>query len=288
MVMTFLVNEYNDYETDLLNQKYHRLSGGSRVLPMGLLSQQDSLIAAYVCMAGAGITGLVLYFIYDTGPLTIPLGMLAMFIGYFYTARPLRFAYHGLGEIAIWVSCGWLANSTGYYLQTGHFSDIVNLISLPGATSVFLVILVNEIPDIESDRISGKRNLAVRLGKEGTLKLFAIALVLCYINMLAIIPFDVPVWSAILSVTLLPFIVLSLKTARRGDMDNPQVQETLSMKTMVIDHLITLIYAVAFVIVGLDSLALSWVQVGLISLLFVMVFSLEGIGVLSSKLIAQK
>ena len=143
MVMTFLVNEYNDYETDLLNKGYHRLSGGSRVLPMGLLSRQDSLIAAYVCMACAGLSGLVLYFGFNTGPLTIPLGMLTIFIGYFYTAKPLRFSYNGLGEIAIWVSCGWLANSTGYYLQTGHFSNIVNLISLPGATSIFLVILVN-------------------------------------------------------------------------------------------------------------------------------------------------
>ena len=31
MLMTFLVNEYYDYETDLLNKEFHMLSGGSRV-----------------------------------------------------------------------------------------------------------------------------------------------------------------------------------------------------------------------------------------------------------------
>src|SRR4030042_324140 len=117
---------------------------------MGLVKRQSSLIAAYVCLAIAVVIGLLLNFYFKTGPLTIPLGALAIFIGYFYTARPFRWSYHGLGEVAIFFTCGWLANMTGYYLQTGQFSNVTTLISFPGAFSVFLVILMNEIPDINS------------------------------------------------------------------------------------------------------------------------------------------
>ena len=178
MLMTFLINEYYDYEADIINRTFHKLSGGSRVLPMGLIPRRHSLIAAHVCLLIAVIIGLLLYFVFKTGPYTIPLGALAIFIGYFYTAKPFKWSYRGLGEVAIWFSCGWLATITGYYLQTGQISLVATLVSLPGATSVFLVILINELPDINSDRLTGKRNLVVRLGKENAVILYSILLIL--------------------------------------------------------------------------------------------------------------
>ena len=212
MLMTFLVNEYYDYETDLANKEYHMLSGGSRVLPMGLIPKHHSIIAAYICLAIAGIIGLLLHFYFKTGALTIPLGVLAIFIGYFYTAKPFKWSYHGLGELSIWFSCGWLATITGYYLQTGQLNTVATLVSLPGAFSVFLVILINEIPDINSDRLHGKNNLAVRLGKEKAGILYMALLVICLVNIIVIVFFGVPVISAYLSIILVPFIVWNIMT----------------------------------------------------------------------------
>jgi 1,4-dihydroxy-2-naphthoate octaprenyltransferase len=162
MLMTFLVNEYYDYETDKANRYFHKLSGGSRILPLGFIRRRHALTAAYVFTAIAAGFGLWLYLGYRTGPLTIPLGALAVIIGYTYTAPPLRLSYRGWGEISIMFACGWLATAMGYYLQTGRLDSAATLASLPGGFSVFLVILINEIPDITSDRLSGKRNLAVR------------------------------------------------------------------------------------------------------------------------------
>lgn len=78
MLMTFLVNEYFDYETDLANKEFHRLSGGSRVLPMGLIPRRQALIAAYILLLLAGIIGLLLHFYYKTGPFTLLLGVIAV------------------------------------------------------------------------------------------------------------------------------------------------------------------------------------------------------------------
>ena len=288
MLMTFLINEYNDYEADVINKEFHRLSGGSRVLPMGLIPRRQSLVAAYVCLSIAIIIGLWLYFYYKTGPFTIPLGTLAIFIGYFYTAKPFRWSYHGLGEIAIWFSCGWLATFTGYYLQTGRFDMVTTLAALPGATSVFLVILINEIPDINSDRIAGKRNLAVRLGREKTAILYSVVLILCYLNIIAIVFFGVPTITAFLSLILVPLIIWNIMTIRRHDLSSTGILEGLSLRTMLIDHLITIIYTIGFIVAGLSLIAIRIDYLIVIVIAYILVFGLEGLGIFSSKMVTQQ
>jgi 1,4-dihydroxy-2-naphthoate octaprenyltransferase len=288
MLMTFLVNEYYDYETDLANKDFHMLSGGSRILPMGLIPRHHSRIAAYVFLAIAVVIGLLLYFYFKTGPLSLPLGAVAIFIGYFYTARPFQWSYHGLGEICIWFTCGWLATITGYYLQTGRLDAVATLASLPGAISVFLVILMNEIPDIKSDRLSGKNNLAVRLGREKAGILYAVLLVLCFVNIVVIVFFGVPLISAYLSVILLPFILWNVLTIKRKGLVGREVQESLSISTMVFDHLITIIYAVSFVVAGLGSIEVRIDYLIMLAAAFIIVFGLEGLGVACSRMVLQE
>ena len=288
MLMTFLVNEYYDYETDVTNKEFHKLSGGSRVLPMGLIPRRQSIIAAYIYLSIAVIIGLILHFHYKTGPYTIPLGALAIIIGYFYTAKPFQWSYHGLGEIAIWFSCGWLATFTGYYLQTGQFDLVTTLAALPGATSVFLVILINEVPDINSDKLVGKNNLAVKLGREKAAVLYVVLLVLCFLNIVIITLFGVPVISAILSIILIPLIVWNILTLKRKGLASKEVQEALSMRTMVFDHLITIIYAITFVVAGLSSITIRIDYLIILAVAFLIVFGLEGLGIACSKVVAQE
>jgi 1,4-dihydroxy-2-naphthoate octaprenyltransferase len=278
MEMTFLINEYYDYQADLLNKTFHRLSGGSRMLPSGLVAKASVIKAAYIFLIIAAILGLILHFHYHTGLYTIPLGALAIFMGYFYTARPLQFSYHGLGEISIWFTCGWLATICGYYLQTGHLDLVTTLVSLPGATSIFLVILVNEIPDIASDSLAGKRNLAVRLGERKTILLYNILMVACCINIIVIVLFDVPKISVLFSLILLPLIASSIRGTRREL--GRKTLESLSLKTMLFDHLITIIYMATFVVIGWSSNFLDDLIV--IGILFLLCFSLEGLSFISA------
>jgi 1,4-dihydroxy-2-naphthoate octaprenyltransferase len=175
MAMTFLINEYFDYETDVLNEEYNKFSGGSRSLPQGLVERRKVLMAAGVCTVIALVLGLILQFGYDTGPLTLPFGALAAVIGYAYTGPPFRLIYRGLGELMIGISVGWMPVVIGYYLLGGIPTDpYVHLMSLPIAISIVMVIVANEFPDYESDKASGKGNLTVRLGRERTAWIFAL------------------------------------------------------------------------------------------------------------------
>lgn len=285
MLMTFLVNEYFDYEADVINQGFHRLSGGSRILPLGLVSRRHSLIAAHLFLFIAVVIGLLLHLVFKTGAWTIPLGAAGILIGYFYTAKPVQLSYRGLGEVAIFFTCGWLANMAGYYLQTAQFSTITTLISFPGAISVFLVILMNEVPDIKSDQQVNKRNLAVRLGKEKTAYLYLALLIICFPLMVALVFFGVPPISAALSVVLMPFMFMNIRMLLRRGLDDIGTLEILSVRTMLIDHLITIIYTVSFLVVGLGSVALTIGQLGLIVLVYLAIFSMEGFSIFSSKVV---
>ncbi|HEY0304019.1 MAG TPA: prenyltransferase, partial [Longimicrobiales bacterium] len=111
---TYVSNEYFDYENDRAN--FTRIggaekigvatTGGTRVLVRGLLPRRAALIFSVVCFALAVPVGLYLRYGLHTGPLTLPLGMLALFIGWFYTAPPIRACYRGLGEVFIAIAQG--------------------------------------------------------------------------------------------------------------------------------------------------------------------------------------
>ncbi len=278
MVATFLVNEYFDYETDAVNNGFHRLSGGSRILVLNLVPRKQALYSAYWLFGLAAIIGLILYFGFKTGPLTMPLGALAIFFGYFYTAKPFKLSYRGIGELSILFTCGWLATILGYYLQTGEINLIVSLISIPESISIFLLILINEIPDMQSDSISNKRNLVVILGKQNALLLYSSILVSCWIAMLAIIPFGVAWITGIFSLVLLPIIILNLFDVRKNPSDR-QTLETLSVRTMLFDHFITFIYTIAYVITGIRADRMNNKLV-IIILCYLVAFTLEGMSLL--------
>ena len=280
MIATFLTNEYYDYETDAMNNDFHRLSGGSRILVLHLIPRKQAIYAAYLLFGLAGIIGLILYFSFNTGPLTIPLGALALLIGYFYTAKPLKLAYRGFGELAILFSCGWLATVLGYYLQTGEITRTVTLISIPGSISIFLLILINEIPDMESDLFSNKRNLAVILGKRNALRLYSYLLIGGWFAMLAIIPFGVPWVTGLFSIVLLPIIILNIVDIRKNPSDKHAL-EKLSVRTMLFDHFITFIYTIIYIILGIKLAGVN-IELVIIILCYLAVFALEGMSLLLS------
>ncbi len=172
MWMTYYLGEWNDLEGDRINRKFNRFSGGSRILVEGVLPAWVSLVLGYGCLIGGILAGLFLYHRYQTGPWTLILGGVGIFFGFFYSGKPFRWAYRGMGEILIGFCYGWLPIATGFYLLAGFFSHQIVFLSIPVGLSIFNVILINEFPDEEADRAVGKKNLVVRFGKEKMIDLY--------------------------------------------------------------------------------------------------------------------
>jgi 1,4-dihydroxy-2-naphthoate octaprenyltransferase len=71
----------------------------------------------------------------------------------------------GFGELFIGFCYGWLPVASAYYIQTGTIHPIIHWLAIPIALTIINVILLNEYPDYEADKLSGKRNLLNRVGK---------------------------------------------------------------------------------------------------------------------------
>jgi 1,4-dihydroxy-2-naphthoate octaprenyltransferase len=90
----------------------------------------------------------------------------------FYVAPPIRWAYRGLGETVIALSYGpWLVLGS-LYLQTGGVSWDAFCASLVPGLLIMALAVVNAIPEFQQDRLVGKRNLVVRLGRRGGVWLY--------------------------------------------------------------------------------------------------------------------
>ena len=107
-------------------------------------------------------------------------------------------------------------------------------------------------------------------------------------NIIVIVFFGVPQISAYLSVILLPFIVWNILTIRRKGLAGREVQESLSMSTMVFDHLITIIYAISFIVAGLGLTEVRIDYLIILAAAFIIVFGLEGLGVACSRMVLQE
>lgn len=90
----------------------------------------------------------------------------------FYEAPPLRWSYRGLGELVIALAYGpWMVLGS-LYLHTRTLSWPAFFASLVPGFLIMSMAVVNAIPDFHQDRLVGKRNLVVRLGRRHAVWLY--------------------------------------------------------------------------------------------------------------------
>ncbi len=164
---TLFSNEYFDYEGDLLNKNYTKFSGGSRVLSEGNIPRKTGLTATIITISILILIGIIyMLTIFNLRPLFLIYGTIGIVLGIFYSAPPFRFAYRGIGEFFIGLAFGVMGYTVGFYAISGHITFLSMLFSIPSALSVFAIIVINEVPDYNSDIYVSKKNLVVRFGKE--------------------------------------------------------------------------------------------------------------------------
>jgi len=246
MWMTYYLGEWNDFEGDRLNQGFNRYSGGSRVLVEGTLPLRVSLLLGYGCLFGAVLTGLYIYFQFRTGPWTLLLGGIGIFSGFFYSNKPFRWSYHGLGEVLIGFCYGWLPVATGFYLFAGFFSPKTFLLSIPISLSVFNVILMNEFSDEEADRAIGKRTLVVRFGRETMGDLYMGCSILTAFSFIKaiLVAGQAPLWLFFLSGIPVILILLNLIQVLTGAYNCFQRLEALCRNTLMVNLSIGMILTI--------------------------------------------
>ena len=248
---TYISNEYFDYENDRLNLARIggadavgvTTTGGTRVLVKGLIPRRHALIAAVTAFLLAIPVGLYLQFGLGTGPLTIPLGLLGLFIGWFYTAPPVRACYRGLGELFIAVGQGIVIFGASY-VQRGS-SALPLLVSLPWFIALPALKIIREFPDYEADRATDKRGLTLRFGRERMATVYDVLLVLA---VLAFVPVYFVLRSPTFWLVLVPafFLLRSVYLTAGGRWQQPGRAEAGAVAGFVGMLLIPLALTAAF------------------------------------------
>jgi 1,4-dihydroxy-2-naphthoate octaprenyltransferase len=248
MLATYYAGEYWDFVEDSLSDRFggSRFAGGSQVLQRGLLPRHVALWASFISVLFALGVGVILQLGYQTGPWTIPFGIIGIIGGFFYSARPIRWVRSGLGELWIAFCYGWLSVAVGYYLQTDRIVPLLHLLAVPIGLTIFNVILLNEFPDYEADYTAGKTNLTVRLGREHASHLYLFTSIGGWGTVLFSVRLGVPmrVFWFYVPVLLLSFVLVVL--VLRSQWRDRATLEKLCAANLLVNLGTTIAYILAF------------------------------------------
>lgn len=172
---TNLANDYSDAHRGADNEE--RL-GPVRVTAGGLAPPRQVLIATYVTFGLAVLVGI--YLIVVAGWQILLIGVASILAGVLYTGGPKPYGYEGLGEVFVFLFFGIAAVAGSYFAQTRDFAWESFALAVPVGLLAASLNMVNNTRDIDTDRRSGKRTLAVRFGRERARQIYAAMVFLAY------------------------------------------------------------------------------------------------------------
>ncbi|WP_108125147.1 1,4-dihydroxy-2-naphthoate polyprenyltransferase [Saccharospirillum mangrovi] len=243
-IMVNLANDLFDAERGI--DGADRL-GPTRVTQSGLISPANMRRALWLTLLFCLLTGLPLVYV-GGWPLTLA-GMASILAALAYSAGPWPLANHGLGEVAVLIFFGLVAVIGCYWLQSAHWHIASLWVGLMVGLPCCAILMVNNIRDIESDRRSGKRTLAVRFGRTWANRLYRAALFSPFV--LSIVAASLGHLPALLVLAMVP----SLFWAWRLDQQVRQFQgrelNALLARTALYELRVSLLIAIALLGLGL-------------------------------------
>jgi 1,4-dihydroxy-2-naphthoate octaprenyltransferase len=162
-------NYANDYSDGIRGTDEVRV-GPTRLTAAGLASPKAVKRAALFAFGVAGVAGAVIAL--SRSPWLLLVGAACIAAGWFYTGGAHPYGYVGLGELAVFVFFGLVAVSGTVYASSGELPALGVFTSVPIGLLAVALLVVNNLRDIPSDAVSGKRTLAVRLGPSRTRALY--------------------------------------------------------------------------------------------------------------------
>ncbi|MCZ7557191.1 MAG: 1,4-dihydroxy-2-naphthoate polyprenyltransferase [Bacteroidia bacterium] len=162
-IATNLANDYFDYIKGADTE--HRI-GPVRVVQSGLIPPETVRNVMIGVLAVTFLLGL--YLVYLGGWPVLLIGIASLVCAVLYTAGPWPLAYVGLGDVFVFLFFGIVAVTGTHFVQALYWSPDALLASLPIGALSTAILVVNNYRDIDTDKLTGKRTLAVRIGKSAT------------------------------------------------------------------------------------------------------------------------
>lgn len=157
---TNFANDYGDFVKGA--DRPDRL-GPRRVVAAGWVTPRAMAVATGIVFSAAFVLGLSL--IYWGGWVLLPIGVASLLFGWAYTSGPFPLAYHGLGDVFVFLFFGLVAVGGTAFVQTGNSRWDTLLAAVPVGLLATNILVVNNHRDRDTDARAGKRTLVVRFGR---------------------------------------------------------------------------------------------------------------------------
>jgi 1,4-dihydroxy-2-naphthoate octaprenyltransferase len=199
------VNFANDYSDGVRGTDAQR-RGPVRLTATGLATPGAVRTAAVLAFAVAAVVGAALSIVVN--PWLLVVGVAAIVAAVTYTGGPRPYGYIGLGEVMVLVFFGFVATVGSAYVQHATLPGVAWVAALAVGLPACGILLANNVRDVDTDRVSGKRTVAVRLGAERARGLY----VACIAGaILAVVACSAFVPTALVALLALPLAVAPVR-----------------------------------------------------------------------------
>ena len=200
-----LLNDYWDFKRGIdTKTKRTKMSGGTGVLPEGLLKPKSVYIVGIAFLILGAIIGI--YFVIIFG---ITIGLIlgfAILSVIFYSTKIVNW---GLAEVFVTIK-GTLIIIGTYFIQSQSIDDFTILAGIVVGVLSSLVLFVTSIPDHDVDKEKGRRTLIIIFGKANAVKTFLIFPILAYgIIIYGVVSGLFPIYSLIVLLAK-PFLIMAI------------------------------------------------------------------------------
>lgn len=187
------VNYANDYSDGVRGTDEVRV-GPVRLVASGLASPGAVKRAALAAFGVAALAGLLLAAV--TSWWLLAVGAAALLAGWGYTGGPKPYGYLGLGEVFVFTFFGLVATAGTTYVVCERITAVAWLAGCAAGCLACALLVINNLRDIPTDRVVGKRTLAVRLGDARTRWFYVLLLGAAMVLVIAIAVSGRP-WAAV-------------------------------------------------------------------------------------------
>jgi len=173
------VNYANDFSDGVRGTDTNRV-GPTRLVASNLATASSVKNASFISFFVAIIAGTLLAF--NTSVWLIAVGLISILAAWGYTGGKKPYGYLGFGEVAVFIFFGIVATVGSYYVQVEQISSSALLLSIPMGSLSCAILVINNLRDLNQDKLVSKRTMAVKLGDANTRIFYLVLLVLAQVS----------------------------------------------------------------------------------------------------------
>jgi len=238
------LNDYFDYKSGVDKvTTITPFSGGSGLIRQGLLKPGEVFWFGAICLLLDIPIGL--YFCITKGWLLLPLIVVAAICVVFYSPVILKWYWPEWSPL---LGLGVLPVLGMYFSQTGAYTWSALIAAMPAGFLVHNLLLLNEFPDIEADKVGHRKTLTITLGRRGAAAFYTVFTILTYVWIIGAVVFKAMPVFTLLALLTLPLAIKAIQGSFMSE-DKSKLMPAMASNVLVV-LLTEFLTAVGYILSG--------------------------------------